>query len=126
MTTGAIPENDVSSVALRRQSPDRIVLSRQQLDVVTMLLDAVNPVHLHRQVLEMECTEEHVFGDFQIDVHRRKVVRCGKPVHLTPREYELLLALARRDGAPASVDKLAKKYVRSRSLRAPQTLAQHV
>jgi two-component system KDP operon response regulator KdpE len=37
-------------------------------------------------------------GDLIIDVPRRLVTRAGKPVHLSPKEYELLVKLAEADG----------------------------
>jgi two-component system copper resistance phosphate regulon response regulator CusR len=37
-------------------------------------------------------------GDLEIDTTARKVARAGRDLALTPREYELLEALARREG----------------------------
>ena len=37
-------------------------------------------------------------GDLTIDVPRRLVTRAGEPVHLSPKEYELLVKLAEADG----------------------------
>lgn len=50
-------------------------------------------------------TDDHagkkfVFGSVEIDPKFRVVTRQGAPVKLTYMEYELLLALARREGAP--------------------------
>jgi DNA-binding response OmpR family regulator len=42
------------------------------------------------------------FGDVEIQCSSRTVMRHGNPVPLTPKEYELLLALIRRRGAVAS------------------------
>ena len=42
------------------------------------------------------------FGDVEVHCASRTVLRRGKPVTLTPKEYELLLALVRRRGAVAS------------------------
>jgi DNA-binding response OmpR family regulator len=42
------------------------------------------------------------FGDVQVDAESRTVVRGGAPVQLTPKEFDLLLALLRREGAVAS------------------------
>jgi DNA-binding response OmpR family regulator len=42
------------------------------------------------------------FGDVDIDLRTRAVSRGGVPVTLTPMEFDLLLALVRRDGAIAS------------------------
>jgi two-component system KDP operon response regulator KdpE len=38
------------------------------------------------------------FGDVSVDLALREVTRDGTPVHLTPREYELLAELARHPG----------------------------
>src|SRR5262249_32308594 len=38
------------------------------------------------------------FGDLQIDRRRHEVSRAGKPIALTPKEFELLLCLARDPG----------------------------
>ncbi|THD55038.1 response regulator transcription factor [Phenylobacterium sp.] len=37
-------------------------------------------------------------GDLTIDIPRRLVSRAGEPVHLSPKEYELLIKLAEADG----------------------------
>jgi DNA-binding response OmpR family regulator len=42
------------------------------------------------------------FGDVEVQCASRAVLRHGQPVPLTPKEYELLLALIRRRGAVAS------------------------
>ena len=41
------------------------------------------------------------FGDVAVDTAARTVTRAGEPCTLTPKAYELLLALVRRDGAVA-------------------------
>ncbi|HET9780782.1 MAG TPA: response regulator transcription factor [Candidatus Dormibacteraeota bacterium] len=41
-------------------------------------------------------------GDLEIDLARRAVAVAGKPVHLTPTEYELLRYLALHAGKPVS------------------------
>jgi two-component system alkaline phosphatase synthesis response regulator PhoP len=42
------------------------------------------------------------FGDVVVDLASRAVHRCGVPCTLTPKAYDLLLALLRREGAVAS------------------------
>jgi two-component system response regulator MtrA len=42
------------------------------------------------------------FGSVAVDLDSRAVSRDGAPVTLTPRAFELLLALVRRDGAVAT------------------------
>ena len=48
------------------------------------------------------------FGDVQVDVVRRSVVRNGHDVALTPRAFELLVALLQREGAPVSRHELLR------------------
>ena len=49
------------------------------------------------------------FGDIEIDFGSRTVKRSGEPCALTPKAYELLLALLKRDGAVAGRNELLKE-----------------
>jgi DNA-binding response OmpR family regulator len=49
------------------------------------------------------------FGDVDIDLGARTVMRAGAPCSLTPKAYELLLALVKRDGAVAKRHDLLKE-----------------
>jgi DNA-binding response OmpR family regulator len=49
------------------------------------------------------------FGDVSVDLGSRTVSRRGQPVALTPKAYELLLALVRRGGVVASRADLLKE-----------------
>lgn len=49
------------------------------------------------------------FGDVVVDLASRTVTRCGNPLALTPKAYELLLALVRRKGAVAGRHELLKE-----------------
>ena len=42
------------------------------------------------------------FGEVEIDAESRTVTKAGEPIQLTPKEFDLLLALWRRRGAVAS------------------------
>src|SRR6187549_279390 len=44
----------------------------------------------------------HRMGEIEIDEHFRTVSIGGREVALRPKEYDLLIALARKNGAPAS------------------------
>ena len=44
----------------------------------------------------------HQFGEIEVDASARAGGRCGRQVELTPMEFDLLLALIRRQGAVAS------------------------
>jgi two-component system alkaline phosphatase synthesis response regulator PhoP len=50
----------------------------------------------HRSVSPKRTAE--TFGDIEIDLRRRTVIRSGQPVLLTRKEFEILALLARRDG----------------------------
>lgn len=53
--------------------------------------------HLRRRLAQAGADEAVLsFGDIVIDRSRRKVMRGGEPVHLTPIEYRLLLLLTSR------------------------------
>ena len=55
---------------------------------------AVNPTNHHESAVK--------FGDVVVDLSSRTVLRNGVPCTLTPKAYDLLLALLRREGAVAS------------------------
>ena len=50
-----------------------------------------------------------VYGDLSIDVDRREVTRQGEPLHLKPKEYELLLFLARNRNMALSRDLILER-----------------
>ncbi|MBL8475636.1 MAG: two-component system response regulator KdpE [Methyloversatilis sp.] len=55
-------------------------------------------VALRRMARSAEAAAPLRFGDYQLDLARRLVTRCGEPVHLTPVEYRLLAQLAAHEG----------------------------
>lgn len=48
-------------------------------------------------------------GELEIDLGRRQVTVAGRPVHLTPTEYELLRVLALQAGRPVSHSSLLRQ-----------------
>ena len=66
------------------------------------------------------------FGDVEVDVHFRRVTRGGNELALTPREYDLLVELARADGAPVSNAHLTQVVWKGRVGAESRTIAQHV
>jgi DNA-binding response OmpR family regulator len=72
-------------------------------------------VRLIREELaaESEATETGggplTFGDLAIDVGRRQVMREGAPVHLKPKEYDLLLFLTRNQNSVLSRDLILER-----------------
>jgi two-component system KDP operon response regulator KdpE len=54
---------------------------------------------LRRREAGLSATPDRmVFGDLRIDSTRRAITRGGERLHLTPKEYELLLQLAQNSG----------------------------
>jgi len=60
---------------------------------------------------EAQVIDEQVltFGDLTIDMSRREVKRAGEALHLKPREYELLVFLARHRGMVLSRDLILER-----------------
>ena len=66
------------------------------------------------------------FGAVEVDPHYRRVTRDGAEVALTPREYELLVELARGNGAPVTIEHLVRTVWKGHMTRESRTIAQHV
>ena len=84
-------------------------------DYVTKPFSTVELVTRVRALLRRTRIEEahsaanqgiQTFGDVAVNPDTRMVLRGGKPVELTPKEFDLLLALLRRDGSVASRSEL--------------------
>jgi DNA-binding response OmpR family regulator len=66
------------------------------------------------------------FGDVAVDLASRAVTRNGKSVALTPKAYELLLALVRRGGHVASRAELLKEVWGYGSFIMTRTVDSHI
>ena len=66
------------------------------------------------------------FGSVRVDARRRSVVRNGRAVSLTPKEFDLLTALLRRGGAVASRRELLREVWGYSSAVSTRTLDTHV
>ena len=66
------------------------------------------------------------FGDVEVDVAARRVIRDGEDISLTPKEFDLLLALIRREGAVASRIELMKEVWGHRAAVVSRTVDTHV
>jgi DNA-binding winged helix-turn-helix (wHTH) protein len=56
----------------------------------------------------MRGSEVYQFGPFRIDVKREVVLRAGDPVLLTPKTFQILLALVRHNQEIVTKDDLMK------------------
>lgn len=66
------------------------------------------------------------FGDIEIDTAARRVCRGGQDVALTPKEFDLLLALVRRRGAVASRSELLTEVWGYRTPVQSRTVDTHI
>ena len=90
------------------------------------LIDALIRASHSHDVSPLTLHSRFGFGDVVIDLHYRRVTRRGEPVSLTPREYDLLVALARGNGAPVSTDDLVRNVWKGHMAPESRTIAQHV
>src|SRR5687767_3516078 len=71
-------------------------------------------------------TTELRFGAIDVNLAARTVRRDGVDVHLAPKEFDLLVALLRREGAAASRAELAKEVWGTESAASGRTIDTHV
>lgn len=76
---------------------------------IVELLERVAALLRRASTTEAPAPTEVTFGDVVVDLGARTVLRSGAPCALTPKAYELLLALLKRDGAVAGRNELLKE-----------------
>ena len=65
-------------------------------------------------------------GDLAIDYGQRSVEIAGRPVHLTPIEYEMLRVLSQNGGRPLTHEQLLRRVWRVTSAGDPQVVRTHM
>lgn len=53
--------------------------------------------------------EEYAFGDIEVDLHRRRVLKAGKPLDISSKEFELLQYFIGHSGETLSRDRLLEE-----------------
>lgn len=84
---------------------------------------------LRRARRVQESTTEHQpigFGEVELDRRTRTVLRCGEEVPLTPKEYDLLLALLEGEGAVLSRDQLLSGVWGHQGIVTTRTVDTHI
>jgi DNA-binding response OmpR family regulator len=66
------------------------------------------------------------YGSIDVNLAARTVRRDGTDVHLAPKEFDLLVALLRREGAAASREELAREVWGSEVAALGRTIDTHV
>ena len=59
--------------------------------------------------MSQEIKQFYEFGEFRIDVTKRRLLRAGEIVPLTPKAFDVLLALAEQSGKMIEKDELMQK-----------------
>lgn len=67
-----------------------------------LVAELIGALHVDEVTDRSGQPRKFVFGNVTIDTRRREVVSDGAIISLTPRQYDLLLALAMEEGAPVS------------------------
>jgi two-component system response regulator MtrA len=90
------------------------------------LIERVKSLARRGHELEDETPSTISFGDIDIDVNTRLVRRSGHVIALTPKAYDLLMALIRRDGAVATRIELLKEVWGHRGFVMTRTVDSHI
>lgn len=92
------------------------------------LIELLERVHalLRRRQLPTETADVQVFGDVVIDRAARVATRQGRDVGLSPKAFDLLLALVGRNGAVATRVELLREVWGYQALVLSRTVDSHV
>lgn len=96
------------------------------MQTLTMIAELVAALRAREAGAVLPAAGRYVVGEIEIDEHYRTVRRAGQEIPLRPKEYELLVALARRNGAPASKKALLEEVWQVTVASDSRTLDQHM
>lgn len=94
-------------VGLEMGADDYVVKPFSLRELLARVRATLRRVQLSRG--EQELPETLTFGDLEVWLGPRTVYRRGEPIHLLPREFDLLLCLMRNKGIVLSRDQLLQK-----------------
>lgn len=101
------------------------LLQRGGVDISRALVEEVRE-GMNPLAPPAEDTTDLTFGAIEVNLAARTVRRDGIDVHLAPKEFDLLVALLRREGAAASRAELAQEVWGSESAASGRTIDTHV
>lgn len=101
------------------------LLQRGGVDISRANVEEVGETASVESAREDEATSLS-FGAIEVNLAARTVRRDGADVHLAPKEFDLLVALLRREGAAASREELAREVWGSEVAASGRTIDTHV
>ncbi len=109
-------------------TPIPIVLGRnpEDLKALGLIAEIIAALRNGGIALPVIAAQKHRLGVIEIDEHYRTVSTGGRAVALRPKEYDLLIALARKNGAPASKQELFQDVWNYSVETDSRTLDQHI
>ena len=81
---------------------------------------------LRRSAPRLLAPRVHRFGEVEMDVGGARVLRDGRPVAMSPREFELLRCLVEHEGTPLSRDEILDRAWGHDAMPTPRTVDVHV
>ncbi|HEX6576060.1 MAG TPA: winged helix-turn-helix domain-containing protein [Gemmatimonadaceae bacterium] len=102
------------------------ILEITDLDTLNALTDLMNQMRNGHRLSLVPEPMHYTIGEISIDEKTRSVTRDGDNVKLTPREFDLLIALARRRGAAVSKSVLMREVWNNIPRSDSRTLDAHV
>jgi two-component system KDP operon response regulator KdpE len=93
----SVREGEDDKVEALEAGADDYVTKPFRMRELTARLRAVRRGHT---AVDQSPTWEITIGDIALDPERRTVTKAGKPLHLTPKEFDVLEYLMRHAGAP--------------------------
>ena len=115
----AVPElTDLPVIFISAYGRDETIARALEAGGADYIVKPFSPTELTarvRAVLRRHAgAEPFVLGDLAIDYERRLVTVAGRPVRLTPKEYELLRVLSRHAGRVVTYDSLWRQVWRKK------------
>jgi two-component system KDP operon response regulator KdpE len=95
MVTVRDSENDKVN-ALEAGADDYVTKPFRLRELIARLRAVLRRTHSHETAEPLVLTA----GELEIDLERRLLRRAGQPVHLAPKEFELLAFMMQNQGAP--------------------------
>lgn len=102
------------------------LLQRGGVDISRANVEEVRESGASGAVAREESASDLSFGAIEVNLAARTVRREGVDVHLAPKEFDLLVALLRREGAAASREDLAREVWGSEVAASGRTIDTHV